>query len=150
MKFDPISEEELREKMGTLSPGRGTFQIETAEDKVSKAGNAMLALKLKVWDNTGREGFIFEYITNSAQWKLKGLLEAIGHPEIYDRGEVNPDELVGEGGDLIIAIQKDSENRDQAKVKSYVIAKSKPSPAVKPGARITSEPPSFQDEDIPF
>lgn len=120
MKFKVLSEEELADKMGNLSPGKSDFQIFEAEDKVSKAGNPMLALNLKVWDQNGREGRVFDYITANAQWKLKKMLEAVGMEKEYEQGEVDPNQLMGKSGQLTLVMTKDPERGDRLNVKNYL------------------------------
>lgn len=143
MKFDPLSDEELKKQRGVLTPGPANFEILEAADTVSKSsGNPMIKLQLRVWDKDGREGIIFDYLTSNAQWKIKNLLESIGCIDLYGSGEIDPGALVGSGGNAIIFIEKDRTGQygDSVKIRDYVI---------KPQNKETTTALA-SDDDIPF
>lgn len=151
MRFQPKSDAELRQERGLIEPGLCQFEIVSAEETKSKAGNDMLKLILKVWDKNGREGTIFEYLTADFQWKLKSLCVAIGKASLYESGSITPDDLVGHSGQAEIYIAKDKTGKygDAPKVKHFHTEQpiKADDPTKKGGS--PNEPPNF-DEDIPF
>jgi len=52
MKFTPRTQKEL-DVMSLLSPGTYVFEVSKAEETVSKNGNPMIALDLKIFDDSG-------------------------------------------------------------------------------------------------
>jgi hypothetical protein len=148
MNFTVLNEAELKAQRGTIEPGECDFEVVVAEETTSKAsGQPMLKLQLKVWDKNGREGFVFDYITADAQWKIKNLCDAIGHSDLYLSGTVHQGSLVGQCGKAMIKIQEDKTGKygPSPKVKYYI----------EPGAakaKSANDLPPFDkgDEDIPF
>lgn len=122
MKYNPISEEEINAQRGMLKEGPANFEVIKANDKISKAGNEMIELLLKVWDSDGKEGGIFDYLVSNAQWKIKHFYESIGDSALYTGGEIKSSNLIGSSGKAIIAIQKDltGKHPDRPKIKDYL------------------------------
>lgn len=121
-KFQPLTEEQLKEqsKFQLLAEGPGNFQIIKATEKISKAGQPMIELVLKCWDKNGLEGQIYDYLTGQASWKIKQLLESIGHPNLYEAGQFDEFTILHGCGDLEIKIQKSQDYGDKNAVKSYL------------------------------
>lgn len=61
-----------------LQAGHGRFKVESAEEALSKKGNPMLALKIRLYDFTNAEAVITEYITGALFYKARNLLRAGG------------------------------------------------------------------------
>jgi len=120
MRFTPKTEEQLKQEMGMLAEGEADFEILDAIDAVSKKGSPMLKLNLQIWDKTGRQGRLFDYIVESFHWKLIHLLKAIGKHELYESGLVNPIDIIGCSGKLEIAIKKSEQYGDKPTVKDYI------------------------------
>ena len=65
----PLSQDEL--KQGDLMEnGIYDFQVIKATEKISKSGNEMIELQLKVWESNGRERFIFDYLLEQLEYKI--------------------------------------------------------------------------------
>ena len=146
MRYKPMTKEELAAQRGTLKAGPCDFEVVDAKDQLSKAGNEMVKLTLRVWDSEGREGQLFDYLVGSASWKIASFFESIGNPEHYESGEIDTLAILGACGKATLAIEKDTTGKygDQAKVKFYV----------KPG-EAKKEPKNPDDvrqdgDDIPF
>lgn len=139
MKYDPISDEEMENQKGTLTPGLADFEIIKAVDDISKNGNPMMKLQVNVVDSKGREGTIFDYITSNAQWRIKGLLDSLGNPDLYTSGNIIPSDLVGGKGQAILFLQKDKTGQygDSIKIRDYL-------------PREEVKQPAPQSDDIPF
>jgi len=102
MRVNPVSKE-VADAGGfgePFKPGDYDFIIYQAEEKLSQAGNEMLALQLHVFNREGDKRTIFDYIlsTDSAQWKARHLMESIGLARRYDQGIIEPREIEGKPG----------------------------------------------------
>jgi hypothetical protein len=142
MRFTPLTKEQLAAQRGVLKPGPAEFMVTEAKEDTSKSsGNPMIKLTVKVWDDDGREGTVFDYLLESVQWKLAAFFESIGRPELYESGELDPVVLVGLTGRCKLQTQKDSTGKyaDQTKIVDYLKPDSK-----KPKSNL------LEDEDDPF
>lgn len=155
MNFIPLSDEELAKQRGQLLPGSADFEILYAEESVSKQGNPMIKLQLKVWDSEGKQGLIFDYITNNAQWKIRQLLESVERIDLYGTGELAASQLEGRTGKATIYLQKDKSGKyeDSMKIKDYLSESSADPKAVElaeslGATLLPSQKPG--DDDIPF
>lgn len=142
MRFEPISEENLRKEYPVLEQGMGDFEVLSAIEKKSKAGNDMIELKIKAWDCNGTEGLIFDYLVSNVQWKLLQFLKGVGLQDLYETGQIDPKSFVGLCGKIKIISKKDNEGKDRNAIGEYVEKTSKPK---------SSDPiPDFDpDEDVP-
>lgn len=127
-----------------LKPGKCKFYIQKCEITKSKAGNEMLKLMLKVTDETGKSTIIFDYIGNATNmlWKLKHILEAINHPELFGADGIDPKFLEEKRGECIIQHETTQEYGKSNKIKDYV-----PVSKVK---TVQDEPVEIEDDDLPF
>lgn len=152
MHFAPKSEEEVA--AANLFPaGTYDFEIQNAEDAVSKAGNEMIKLTLRVFAPDGSATTVFDYLLESAAYKLRHVSSACGLISQYDKGSLSADDFVGKQGRVKIRIQKDASGQypDKNSVSDYVIASRSPSSALASnGSRHSDEVPPPIDDDIPF
>lgn len=124
-QFQPLSDDEINAQMKRLTPGPGQFQIMACKQGISKSSNnPMLTLELKVWDASGIEANILDFITATPgmQYKLKHLLQSIGLAEYYLTGSLDPDVLVGQFGECVIRIEKTEQYGEQPRIKDYVVS----------------------------
>lgn len=105
MKHKPQTEEEIA-KSGLMEPGVYDFKIIEAIDKPSKSGNDMFKLKLHVYDSTGEERIIFDWVLPDFPKKYKHLHDACGLLDLYLSGETTESDLVGKTGKLLLGIGK--------------------------------------------
>ena len=119
MRYDPTPEDQLNQRT-LLAEGEGTFEVLKAEDKISKAGNEMIELLLKVWDKDGKQSTIFDYLVSNQQWKILHFFKSTGSVKDYLEGDLDPQNLIGTGGKLKIAVKKDPQYGDQNKVADYL------------------------------
>lgn len=78
-----------------------------AEPKVSKSGNAMIALRWRIDDEgPAHKRIIFDNLVNTetALWHVREVLLAIGYAKSFD-GSINPEALLGESATLTVTIQ---------------------------------------------
>lgn len=143
MRFTPLSESEMKAQQGVLKPGIADFEVADALDMISRQGNEMIKLTLKVNDVDGTRGTVFDYLVSNVQWKILGFFQSIGTPQDYIQGNMNPDALIGACGKCSLVIQKDKTGQygDQIRVKEYL----------KTDVKNDAQPKSPLDgDDIPF
>lgn len=113
-----------------LDPGDYNFVVDDAQERDSKSGNAMIALKLKVGDAPNDRN-VYDYLVfdGKSEWKLGTFLHAIGrHPGVGVEMEIDPNDLVGRSGRAKIKVELYNGNKSN-KVQDYLFdknAKQKP------------------------
>lgn len=143
MKVTQRTDQELQ-NMNLIDPGQYPFEIIESVQRLSKSGNEMIALKLKIWDINGHERIVFDYLLDSMAHKVKSFCRSVGLLDKYESGELLPTDCLGKCGSLNLVIQKDKTGQysDRNSVKDYlnetIVAKAKPAET------------EFKDDDIPF
>jgi hypothetical protein len=153
MRFTPKTEEELAMD-GLLPEGVYDFEVIEAQNKVSKKGNEMIELKLKVYDQNGGFRFIMDYLLESFLPKLLSFAKATGTRAAYDSGEYTSYNCLNTAGKVQIKIVPAGEYPAKNEVKMYGEksigagkAASEPAPAsFKPSAPAQD----LEEDDIPF
>lgn len=148
LKFDPKPESEL---IDLLLTGDGDFEVLEATEKNSKNGNPMIELKLKVWDSTGHEGIMFDYLmltgSNYSVRKIRHFCYSCGLQSSYDSGSLGASECIGKQGKLKIDFQKGTNGySDKNVVKDYITE----SDTKVAGANQSAAQDDKFDDDIPF
>jgi hypothetical protein len=146
MKFQAKSEAKLIEEK-LLPVGEYPYEIYDAADKVSKAGNDMIELGLKVFRPDGRSEIISDYLLPTLPFKLIHAAQSCGLGGKYNTGVLTADDFIGKGGILKLKIQ-DAKDGWPARnvVADYVVDKNNLG-----GAGIKEETkPFIDDSDIPF
>lgn len=148
MRFQAKTEEEVS---NLIPKDEYAFEVLEAEEKTSKSGNDMIALKLGIDYNNSLRG-VFDYLVDidSMAYKTRHFADAVGLLAEYEKGNLNAEELVGLTGKCKIDIQPakdgyDAKNvvRDYVKRKVGEVAPAKIEPKVA-GVR------NPMDDDIPF
>ena len=154
MKFTPTTEEQQERRTFEPFPaGEYDYTVEAAEDTTSKAGNDMIKLTLHVYNTEGHKRVLFDYLLDSAAWKIKQFAASAGLLERYDSGEIEAYEMVGKTGRLKLKIESSEQYGDQNKVAFYLAAKSAGTgytgrSAPSPVSRHTTT--SIDDDAVPF
>ena len=122
MKFPPKSEKEIQE-MKLFPAGIYDFEVIKAVERESKVGNPMIALKLMVFVDD-RVMYVNDYLVvmDSMAFKIRHFCEATGLLSIYEKGELDPQSLIGRFGRCDIQIQKDKDGvyADRNAVRDYI------------------------------
>lgn len=152
MKFTPISEGVAITQANAfrLWP-RGIYDYEVldAKDRVSKSGNDMIELKLKIINAEGKERQIFDYLVEveAMAYKIRHFASASCLLPTYEQGELCANDCLQTSGRLQLGIQKGKDGYpDKNTVQDYV-------PTVEGAARaplIASKAPEDMDDEIPF
>lgn len=145
MKFTPKTEEEVN-AFSITPEGVYDFEIISAFDTTSKAGNDMIKLMINFYDKEGNLKSIDDYLLEAMAYKLRHAAEACGLLKKYESGELEADDFVGKTGKFKLGISKGKAKPDggtypdKNDVKDYIVdtkaAKAKAAAAV--------------DDEIPF
>ncbi len=148
MRFTPKTEEEIQ-SMNLIDPGIYQYEVAAAKEKMSKSGNEMIELSLRIWDKNGQEKMVFDYLLEAMQFKLLHFTETTGLAENYKAGNLRADDCVGRAGNVEIIVQKGQVNPmggmypDKNAVKDYLENKIL-------SAKKDDSPPFVDDDTIPF
>ena len=107
MRFTPKSADEIAEA-GLLPDGDYGFEVAAAEDAVSKSGNEMVVLTLKVFDEDDGARTIKDYLvaTDGGMRKVRGFAVACGLLAEYEAGSLEADDMIGRAGKVKIRTDK--------------------------------------------
>lgn len=109
MKFTPKSREEAMQS-GLLPKGNYQFTVKQAFSKVSKkSGNPMIELILSIWDSSGREHQIYDYLMESVEHKLRHFCYSIGCGDMSETGEFDIFKVMNRTGTCKIRVKEDNE-----------------------------------------
>jgi hypothetical protein len=150
--FTPMTEEEIN-AASLIEAGIYDFQVISSVREISKAGNHQAKMQLKVWDNIGKEHFIYDWLVFSDKplniRKIKHFCEGVGLEEEYKKGSI-PEALFGKCGKVEIGIQDERPDGKggfypkQNKVIDYVKG------GIPVPKKSIDQPKSELDDDIPF
>lgn len=149
MQFKPKTQKEITEEM--LAPaGDYDFEVTKAEDKVSKAGNPMIALNIKIFMPNGSQRFVKDWLMEKMSFKLRHWAYATGLGAKYEAGEMTAEDCVGRTGRLKLVVQEaGGDFASQNSVKDYIVqdAAEKPAPTAAPKRQAL--PPAADDANEP-
>jgi hypothetical protein len=152
VRFQPKDEKQLAEE-GMLPAGAiCDFEVTEAEDAVSRAGNEMIALKLKVWRPNGSTMILRDWLVSTQQGKVLAFAKATGTRDAYDAGEFDARDLTGKCGKLKVGVE-DAQGDFPArnKVASYIAAdKTEPRQERQAPRGGHAQATNPLDDDIPF
>jgi hypothetical protein len=128
MNFKPMSKQELK---NILSDGNYSFEVISAIEKQSKAGNTMIALNLKVGGEHSHTVFINDWLikphdhedaeqAKNKIWKIRSFCYSIGLQDKYESGSLTDVECVGKKGMAKIKIRND-QNGDPVNAIAYYL-----------------------------
>jgi hypothetical protein len=151
MKFVPKTEKEIAEE--NLWPaGEYSFEIIEAEDKVSKSGNEMIELTLRVFNSEGGFKIVNDYLLEAISYKLRHAAEVCGLLDNYNRGHLLANDFFGKTGFVKLKIDKDKEGKypDKNGIADYITERSKSNGHAAPVKAAAKSQDTFQDDTIPF
>jgi hypothetical protein len=107
-KYTPKSDAELSSAK-LIPDGIYNFEVMSAVHHISKTGNESIKLYLKIWDNDGKERFIYDYLSDSVSFhfKLKHFCMGTGLKGKYDANTFNENDCQCMTGKLKIGKYKD-------------------------------------------
>jgi hypothetical protein len=160
MKFKPMTKAQMR---NLLPEDEYPFEITAAEEKLSKAGNPMIALTLRVLTPEGNFVFLNDWLLQPFEgqdspdqlkgktWKIRNFCYATFLNEQYDAGSLTDENCLGKKGWIKVKIRQ-NEVSDQNYVASYIEDKSlKESSKAQEKKDVAKESSNdFVDDDILF
>ena len=150
MKFAPKSSEELALD-GLFPAGKYPFEVIKSEDAVSKSGNEMVKLSLKVYGQGERVTTVFEYLMASNQQRLSQFCTFTGLAAKYEAGELEASDCEGRQGWVCVKIQPAKDGYDPRNVVNYYCPKPEGTVAGAPAGRLAATPSGLDDDqEIPF
>lgn len=152
MKVTPKTENEIA-SANLLPKGWYPCTITEAEEKVSKKGNEMIELNVKVYRPTGGFNFVRDFLMDNeaSAAGLRHCADMCGCLSDYEAGAIKPELWIDREGWVKIGIEKGKDNYPD-KNRIYDYAKEDPT-AKKPAATTAAKPSENPDEDpdmIPF
>jgi hypothetical protein len=154
VRFTPKTEKELAED-GLWEPGIYDFEILGAEEATSKAGNDMIKLRVKIFNQSGGSQIVFDYLMEAVAYKLRHAAEACGLLKQYEGGTLEAYDFEGKSGQAKVSIQKDKTGQypDKNGIADYLPAPQQAAP--QRGATSQRRPAPATagrdlDDDIPF
>jgi hypothetical protein len=147
MKFQPKSADDIKRE-SLIEPGEYDFEVLSAEDKVSKSGNEMIAVKLAVYVD-GKARHAKDWLMEKMAFKLRHFCEATGLLAKYEAGDFTAADCQGRAGKVRIVIQDNPEFGPQNVVKDYVVAKQLET-AMTPVVKPMSAAEKAHEDSIPF
>ena len=155
MEIKPKSRDEIaREKL--LKPGIYDFEVMWAEETTSRAGNAMIKLKVRVFHDGG-EAHLYDYLVSTQIEKLCAFCDAVGLSKEYDAGDVKSDDMEGRSGLAKIGIEDEKPKEDgegnwpaKNKIKDYLPRNEKDGGRKVEKPEPTPAEAAAEKEDLPF
>lgn len=146
MRVTPISEAEAADA-GLWKRGLYDFEVLKADERISKNGNDMIEVNLKLYDPEGRSFRLFDYLVSSEgmAYKVRHFASATGLLTQYEKGELRAVDCVGKTGRCQVTIQKAKDGYPAKNVvQDYA-------PQLPGAALIKSVAPEDEvDDEIPF
>jgi hypothetical protein len=143
MKFTPIPVDELKSSF-LLMEGKYDFEVMSANSKISKSGNDMIELTLKLFGYDGKTHTIFDYLlsTESTLFKLYSFCEATEILDKYNSGDLVAHDCISLCGKAEIGIRRGviSPQGDEYPPKNIV----------KKYVKSEKQKDNEADEDLPF
>ena len=116
MKFEPIRDAD--NKFQPPTQGIHKFEIMDVKEKVSKRGEPMLELYLKL--DEPNTAWVIDCLPSSHVVKLKLFLKSIGQEQFLERGEIAPNDLIGKKGMLEIVVYNGTRFGSPVRVVDYL------------------------------
>lgn len=148
----PVLTDEQIQSMNLVDDGEYDFEVVSATEKMSKAGNNQIEINIKIWDNKGVQRSLRDYLvaTENMAYKVKHFCESTGLE--YGKGNMDTFQLIGRSGKCIVIKQQGQEKPmggrypDKSVIKDYI--------KIGEGSSTVSSPkpvtaPAFND-DLPF
>jgi len=152
MRFEPMTDNAADTQANAFrlwKRGLYDFEVVEAEDRTSKAGNDMVELQVRIYNQEGRSRVIFDYLvaTEATGYKIRHFASATGMLAQYEKGELDAKQMLGKTGRCQLGIQKDKQGLypDKNIINDYV-------PKVAGGESGVSSAPAADemDDEIPF
>jgi hypothetical protein len=112
MQFKAKTEEELKAEL-VMPEGEYDFEVIEAADTVSKKGNDMITVKLKVFAPDGGFRLVTDYLMEKMAFKLRHFCETTGMIDRYDAGDLMARHCEGRTGRVLIQVEPEQRGKDR-------------------------------------
>lgn len=151
LNFTPKTEEQLNAQR-FLPDGIYPYEVKSAQEKVSGAGNPMIEMEVLVYLPDGRSKMFRDYLMPQMEFKLFHFCSYTGLGPKYQQGSFDSSDCIGRQGFCKIGLKKDKNGNE---IKDYV--RDSGAGLNKPAAPSRPEPTDAQlanqnggDPDAPF
>ena len=123
MQFKPLTDKELEDNQKQFEPwpeGVYDFTVVEASEMTSKKGNQMIRLRIRCLNVEGQQRFVFDYLLEAMEFKLKHFCETAGLLEEYDSGNLNAAMCLDRSGQVKLRIDKQEGYDPKNVVEDYV------------------------------
>jgi len=101
-----------------LPEGKYDFEVGSAEDGKSKAGNDMISITLIIHDGKGARIWVYDWLTAAFKKKVVDFCRCVGLADILDGGELTAVRCLQRTGEVHL-IQEEYEGTTRNKVDRY-------------------------------
>jgi hypothetical protein len=156
MRFTPKTEAEIEAEAaarGPFKPGIYDFDVINALDEVSKSGNDMITLEIRVFDGNGETKKITDWLVDKIAYKVRHAAYSVGLGREYEAGKLEASDFLNRSGKVKLKIKQENPYPPRNVVYDYVVED-------KPANVSSSRPPARKsvpagggdsfDDDIPF
>lgn len=150
----PPTEEEL-DKMDLMESGIYDFEVLKSTSKISKSGNPMSEINVKVYNKDGSSKCFFDYLVfssaNMCVRKVKHFCETVGWSDRYESNNI-PEEMEGLTGKLSLGVQEQKPNPNGGfyAAKNVVLDYIKKDSLTFNSAPKAAKEEDFLNDDLPF
>lgn len=152
MRFTPKTEQEIAEE-GLLPAGVYQFEVTESVDYISKSGNEMIKMFVKLIAADGKTNIVTDYLTDKMLYKVLHFCQACGFEDDYNAGTLDAQKFIGAAGSCKVKIQKSDGYPDQNSITDYIVeGDKKGDKTVKELAKEAQAPlnSGIEDDEIPF
>jgi hypothetical protein len=150
MKFQPKTEKEIAEE-NLLPKGEYNYEVIAAEEKKSKSGNDMIAVKLRIFVGEDHGVTLTDYLMEAMARKLRNFCAQNGLLPQYESGTLRASDCEGKSGIAYVKIEKDKTGAypDKNAIADYPVKRAASADAGG-GAPPTFDSGPVDDGDVPF
>lgn len=152
MNFEPQTEKAIDDEL-ELADGVYDFEVISAEDTTSKAGNEMIAVVLRVFAADGSTRQVRDWLLPApalSKKKLVRFCRSVGIEDKYENGTLTGEDCQGMAGRVAIKRKDNGQYGMQPTVETYEMSGSLPSKTPKPASAGQASAAEPAPEDCPF
>lgn len=150
MRVTPKTASEVAEA-GLLPAGIYDCEVVSAEETVSRNGNEMIKLRVRVFTEDGNSRTIFDYLLDSVAYKVRHAAESFGLMEAYDDGELSAADLEGRTGRCKVRIDPAKDGYEaKNSIQDYVVSVDAIAKRVEKTVAAAQTVTADMDDEIPF
>ena len=103
MKHRPMKEEDFN---SIFSAGEYKYEVIDAKEEISKSGNPMIHLQVKLFSQLNNSTTLVHDYLISESYKLRHICYTIGLQEMYESGEIHASNFLRKSGIAKVSIKK--------------------------------------------